>query len=370
VPGAFVKNEYLGQLDLYNTARFEKEDAVAEYITSNYKASETITAAYAMADLKLSPKITTTFGLRMENTSITYNGYSFDEDEEKVSPIADVSKSYLNILPSVHFKYDFAKNSILRAAWTNTLARPGYYSLVPFVNFSPDNQTLSRGNPNLEATKSMNFDVMVENYFESIGLVSVGAFQKNLRDFIYDKTSLNLTDPLYGQLVSSTRPENGGTANVTGIETAFQRQLDFLPGIWKGLGVYVNYTFTNSTTTGIEGRENDKLALPGTAKHMFNASLSYENKKLVVRVSLNRSSDYIDGIGGESFSDIFYDKQLFLDVNASYAFNKNLRVYFEANNLTNQPLRYYQGIKERTFQEEMYNSRIGFGLKYDLFGKK
>jgi len=370
VPGAFVNSSYLGQLDLYNTALFEKEDAVAEYITSNYKASETITAAYAMADLKLSPKITTTFGLRMENTSITYNGYSFDEDEEKVSPIADVSKSYLNILPSVHFKYDFAKNSILRAAWTNTLARPGYYSLVPFVNFSPDNQTLSRGNPNLEATKSMNFDVMVENYFESIGLVSVGAFQKNLRDFIYDKTSLNLTDPLYGQLVSSTRPENGGTANVTGVETAFQRQLDFLPGIWKGLGVYVNYTFTNSTTTGIEGRENDKLALPGTAKHMFNASLSYENKKLVVRVSLNRSSDYIDGIGGESFSDIFYDKQLFLDVNASYAFNKNLRVYFEANNLTNQPLRYYQGIKERTFQEEMYNSRIGFGLKYDLFGKK
>jgi TonB-dependent receptor len=370
VPGAFVKNEYLGQLDLYNASLFKKTDAIAEYITSNYKAAETITAAYAMADLKLSPKMTTTFGVRMENTSITYSGYSLDEDEEKASPIADVSKSYLNILPSVHFKYDFAKNSILRAAWTNTLARPGYYSLVPFVNFSPDNQTLSRGNPNLEATKSMNFDVMVENYFESIGLVSVGAFQKNLRDFIYDKTTLNVTDPLYGTLVSSTRPENGGTANVTGIETAFQRQLDFLPGIWKGFGVYVNYTFTNSTTTGIEGRENDKLALPGTAKHMFNASLSYENKKLVVRVSLNRSSDYIDGIGGDAFSDIFYDRQTFLDVNASYAFNKNLRVYFEANNLTNQPLRYYQGVRERTFQEEMYNSRIGFGLKYDLFGKK
>jgi TonB-dependent receptor len=370
VPGAFVKNEYLGQLDLYNASLFKKTDAIAEYITSNYKAAETITAAYAMADLKLSPKMTTTFGVRMENTSITYSGYSLDEDEEKASPIADVSKSYLNILPSVHFKYDFAKNSILRAAWTNTLARPGYYSLVPFVNFSPDNQTLSRGNPNLEATKAMNFDLMLENYFESIGLVSVGVFQKNLKDFIYDKTTLNVTDPLYGTLVSSTRPENGGTANVTGIETAFQRQLDFLPGIWKGFGVYVNYTFTNSTTTGIEGRENDKLALPGTAKHMFNASLSYENKKLVVRVSLNRSSDYIDGIGGDAFSDIFYDRQTFLDVNASYAFNKNLRVYFEANNLTNQPLRYYQGVRERTFQEEMYNSRIGFGLKYDLFGKK
>lgn len=276
VPGAFVKNEYLGKLDLYNSSVFKKTDAIAEYITSNYDASETISAAYAMAEVKLSAKMTTTFGVRMENTAINYNGYSFDVKKVKATPIEDVSKSYLNILPNVHFKYDFAKNSILRAAWTNTLARPGYYNLVPFSNYSPDNQTLSSGNPNLEATKAMNFDLMLENYFESIGIISVGAFKKNLKDFIYDKTTLNVTDPLYGTLVSSTRPENGGTANVTGIETAFQRQLDFLPGIWKGFGVYANYTFTTSTTTGIEGRGNDKLALPGAAKHMLNASLSYE----------------------------------------------------------------------------------------------
>jgi TonB-dependent receptor len=370
VPGAFVTNEYLGKMDLYNSSLFKKTDAIAEYITSNFKAAETITAGYAMADLKLSSKLSSTFGVRMENTSISYNGYSFDSNKGKSSKIPDVSKSYLNILPSAHFKYDLSQNSILRAAWTNTLARPGYYSLVPFVNYSPDNQVLTRGNPNLEATKAMNFDLMFENYFESIGLVSVGVFQKNLKDFIYDKTSLNVTDPLYGQLVSSTRPENGGTAGVSGFETSFQRQLDFLPGIWKGFGVYANYTYTNSTTTGIEGRENDKLALPGTANHMFNSSLSFETKKLVLRVSLNMTSDYVDAIGGDAFSDIFYDKQTFLDVNASYAFNKNLRVYFEANNLTNQPLRYYQGIRERTFQEEMYNSRIGFGIKYDLFGKK
>lgn len=370
VPGNFVNNSFLGNLDFGNATLFEKEDAIAEYITSNYEANENITAAYAMTKLKLSEKFSTIIGLRLENTNITYSGYSFDEDEEKASPISDVKKNYLNILPGLHLKYDLGANSIIRAAWTNSLARPSYFSLVPSENYSPENQTLVRGNPNLEATKAMNFDIMAESYFESIGLVSAGVFQKTLRDFIYDKTALNVVDPKYGQLISSTRPENGGTANAYGIETALQRQLDFLPGIWKGLGVYLNYTFTNTTTTGIEGRENDKLALPGTARHMFNSSLSFENKKLVLRVSLNRSSDYLDAVGGDAFTDIFYDKQLFLDVNASYAFNKNLRVYFEANNLTNQPLRYYQGSKERTLQEEMYNSRIGFGIKYDLFGKK
>jgi TonB-dependent receptor len=370
VPGNFVDKSFLGNLDLYNTTVFNKEDAIAEYITTNYDAAETISAGYAMAKLKLTDKLTSILGLRLENTGIVYNGYSFDEDEEKASPITDVKKSYLNVLPGIHLKYYLGSDAILRAAWTNSIARPSYFSLVPYESYSPDNQTLLRGNPNLEATKSMNFDLMAENYFESIGMVSAGIFQKTLKDFIYDKTTLNVVDPKYGQLISSTRPENGGTANAYGIETALQRQLDFLPGFWKGLGVYLNYTFTNTTTTGIEGRENDELALPGTAKHMFNSSLSFENKKLVMRVSLNRSSDYLDAVGGDTFTDIFYDKQLFLDVNASYAFNKNLRVYFEANNLTNQPLRYYQGSKERTIQEEMYNSRIGFGLKYDLFGKK
>jgi TonB-dependent receptor len=370
VPGNFVDKSFLGNLDLYNTTLFKKTDAIAEYITANYDASESISAAYALSKLQVNEKFTTIVGVRLENTNVNYNGYSFDVKKSAAAPITGVSKSYLNILPGVHLKYNIGTSAIIRGAWTNSIARPSYFSLVPFENYSPDNQTLVRGNPNLEATKSMNFDLMAENYFESIGLVSAGIFQKTLKDFIYDKTSLNVLDPKYGQLIRSTRPENGGTANAYGLETAIQRQLDFLPGIWKGLGIYLNYTFTNTTTTGIEGRENDKLALPGTAKHMFNSSLSFENKKMVVRVSLNRSSDYLDAVGGDTFTDIFYDKQMFLDINASYAFNKNLRAYIEVNNLTNQPLRYYQGVRERTIQEEMYNSRIGFGIKYDLFGKK
>jgi outer membrane receptor protein involved in Fe transport len=84
---------------------------------------------------------------------------------------------------------------------------------------------------------------------------------------------------------------------------------------------------------------------------------------------LNYASDYIDEIGGSAFNDLFYDKQTFLDFNASYAVTSKWRLYFEANNLTNQPLRYYQGISERTFQEEYYNVRINVGLKFDFFGK-
>ncbi len=320
-----------------------------------------------MSDYQFNNKLSGVFGLRYENTAINYRGNEFDEDREIASPTAEVKDSYSNFMPGAHFKYDISDNRILRFAWTNTIARPNYFDLVPYAIYSLENESLQRGNPDLVPTTSMNFDLMYENYFESVGLLSLGGFYKDVNNFIYQRTLANVNDPQFGQVVLLSRPENGGTADVYGFETAFQRQLDFLPGIWKGLGVYVNYTYTDSRTTGIEDRESSDLKLPGTAKNMFNGSLSFETEKLVLRVSLNHASGYIDELGGNSFNDIYYDRQTFLDINASYAFNKNFRMFAEGNNLTNQPLRYYQGIRERTVQEEFYNARINFGVKFDLF---
>jgi outer membrane receptor protein involved in Fe transport len=102
---------------------------------------------------------------------------------------------------------------------------------------------------------------------------------------------------------------------------------------------------------------------------MFNGSLGYADRKFRTRLSVNFSDSYVDEIGGNDFEDRFYDTQLFLDFNASYQINSNLSVYADLNNITNQPLRYFQGIKERTQQVEFYGQRLTFGLKYDLFNK-
>ena len=41
-------------------------------------------------------------------------------------------------------------------------------------------------------------------------------------------------------------------------------------------------------------------------------------------------------------------------------------IFAEAKNLTNQPLRYFQGVKERTMQLEYYSYNWNVGLKYDF----
>jgi outer membrane receptor protein involved in Fe transport len=149
-----------------------------------------------------------------------------------------------------------------------------------------------------------------------------------------------------------------------------QRQLDFLPGKFlRGFGVYANYTFTKSKAKGIANSDGDlreNITLPGTAPHMLNASLSWENSRFSARLSANYTAAYIDELGGDAFGDAYYDKQFFLDANASVKVSKTARFFAEATNLTNQPLRYYQGVVNQTKQMEYYRPRYNLGVKFDF----
>lgn len=385
IPGTFVSNSFLGNLDLNNANLFDKEDVPSEYLALNYKASENIFATYIRWDQDFTDKLSMILGVRLENTSIDYTA-NFVEDEEDLVGVINNKNSYTNVLPSLSFKYNGAKDWVYRAAFTTSIARPNYYDLAPFISVIPDDDSeIVAGNPNLKATYAYNFDLMVEKYFKTVGLLSGGVFYKNLNDFIYtyrdsQYTNAEFSKDFPGQTnpIPQTNPgnwgltqqRNGDNVNVYGFEMAVQRQLDFLPGNFlRNFGVYLNYTYTKSEAKGITNSDGDlrkDVPLPGTAPHMFNGSLSWENKRFSARLSLNYADDYLDELGADEFEDRYYDKQLFLDANASYKITKRLRVFAEANNLTNQPLRYFQGVASRTMQVEYYQARYNFGLKFDL----
>jgi TonB-dependent receptor len=369
--GTFTRPEALGDLDVLNPAAFRLQDRPDEYAAGNYDASESILAGYLLWDREFAGGLSLIAGVRVERTGIEYEGVEYDADTDEVRATPLQTDDYLNVLPGLHLRYELAGGTILRGAWTNTIARPNYYDLVPYRIISSEDSELEIGNPDLDATTSMNFDLMVERYFPGIGFMSAGAFYKDVNDFIFTYTRRNAVDPVTGETFSSiTQPLNGGSADLFGLEVAFQRQLDFLPGALAGLGLYTNYTFTDSSVKGlgIDGREGDDLALPGSARHTANFSLSYDYGRLGLRGSLNHASGFIDPgeIGESSFFDRFYDSQTNLDLNGSLVITPQIRFFFEGNNLTNQPLRYYQGVPERMMQEEFYNWRLTAGFKYDL----
>jgi TonB-dependent receptor len=370
--GSFTAPGTLSGLDLFNAGRFNLVDQPGEYAAGNFDATERILAGYAQFEHRLSPTLSLIAGARIENTDIDYDGFQFNVDDETITPTTG-TQSYTDVLPALNVRWDAAKNTVVRAAWTNAIARPNYFDLVPYREVSLDDNELATGNPLLKPTRSMNFDLMAERYFESVGLVSAGIFHKRITDFIFGFTQFQEIDPVTGQLFSQiSQPRNGAEATLTGFEIAAQRQLDFLPGLLRYLGVYANYTFNDSKASGIEieGRDTESLPLLGTAKHSGNASFSFDAPRVNLRVAINYQSESLDaGEGGyneDAFFDRWADRRTDVDLNGSLQLTRGSRWFIEANNLNNRPLRYYQGTRGRLMQDEYYGRRLQTGFKFDF----
>ena len=368
VAGTFVDVKYLSGLNL-NSGEYEGELNLEE-LAGNFDASEDVTAAYVRFDQSFG-RLDVVAGVRVENTSINYSGKELILDEEgDVEDLVDteeVDNNYTNVLPSLLLKYEIDRNTNIKASVTNTLARPKYIDLVPRVQISNEDVEVEIGNPDLTPTTSWNFDLMAEHYFESIGLVSGGIFYKDISDFIVNGIQSDYS--YLGQTWEKfTQPINAGDATLFGVEVAFQRQFDFLPGFLRQTGFYANYTYTKSTVSNfqIEDREDDDLTLPGTPENTLNASLYYEGKKLSARLSYNYAGDFVEEYSDKAFEDVYYDQVSYLDFNASYHFTKNFMVFAELNNILNTPLRYYQGESQYTYQAEYYDIRVNFGVKFNF----
>lgn len=371
--GTFISKEYVGGLDLNNSSLFNKTENPEE-LAGEYKARETVTAGYLRFDQNFGKKLSAMVGLRLENTHLKYNGRKLtlndDGDPESLTVTPDVKDSYLNILPSVLLKYNVSENFKIRGSFTETLSRPKYSALIPNVNINNKDNELTLGNPELKPTTSFNFDLSADYYFKSVGLVSIGIYYKDINDFIVTQTvrGYEYEGNSYDKFM---QPRNAGDANLLGVEVGYQRDFGFIAPALKCVGFYGTYTYTHSKVNNFNftGRENEKdLKLPGSPEHTANASLYFEKGGLNVRLSYNFASDFIDEMGESAFYDRYYDKVNYMDVNTSYTFGKKLRTtfYAEANNLLNQPLRYYQGISERTMQSEHYGVKVNAGVKINF----
>ena len=371
--GSFVTEGFLGGLDLNNTALFENLGLNLEEIAGNYTASEDVKAGYVRFDQKIGKEWHFVGGLRVEQTSVKYNGFITDlgnEDEgidPSVTATGEKTKDYTNLMPSLLIKYSPTKWWNVKFGITNTIARPRYFDLVPYQIIVPEDNEIQEGNPTLEATNSLNLDLMFEKYFKNIGLIEAGIFYKDITDFIVNESYTDYS--IYGNTWDRyTRPINAGDADLFGFEFGFQRPLDFISSSLKAFSIYTNYTFTKSKVKNfnIEGRENEDLGLTGTPEHTINASLAYNTPKVEARVSYNYASDFVEEFGESAFYDRYYDAVDYLDFNFGYNFSKRFNAYLKINNILNQPLRYFQGTQDRTMQAEYYGVKYKLGVQINL----
>jgi TonB-dependent receptor len=232
-----------------------------DYTDSNlndYSGNEDYYAAYILPKITFgNSDITFIPGFRFEHTVTEYTANRSNGPGKPTDPFIYFSytskreNSYL--LPMIHLKYQVYDWFDIRASYTQTLARPNYNRIIPTWNASGTGITWN--NVDLKPAQAQNFDIFFSFYSDKIGLISIGAFQKEITDFVLATTTFiadtSLIRPEWPETVVkggsiSGYINNPGVAKLRGIEAEWQSSFWFLPGILKGLVVNINYTYTDS----------------------------------------------------------------------------------------------------------------------------
>ena len=218
--------------------------------------------------------------------------------------------SNTEVLPRIAASYDLTDKLRMRFGAGYSIARPSYNQLgnattvnisltaedpnggviLPGVTtvaealaaggLSPDQVqevvvSVSSGNPELDNAKSLNLDASFEWYPMRGTMLSVGLFYKKIDDFIFvgsesDDSSVDipfvesllnaealellegvggiagLISGQYDSTLSISRPTNGDTATLKGVELGINHRLSWAPGLLRHVGFNGNLTYTDS----------------------------------------------------------------------------------------------------------------------------
>lgn len=319
-----------------------------------YKITENTAAIYAQLDIdhKLgSIPLKGNVGVRVISTDISVTG---DRQNLALTPLDpndpdpnapqivsfvgnlvpfENTGNYVSVLPSVNLKAELFSDFYLRTAYSKTITRPQFVNMAGFSYNATNRVANSVGNPGLEPYESSNFDIGLEWYTGSTGAIGFTFFNKSLSSYVTPVNFLNVED--FGVVWDSYNTfDNQGKGNISGAEITFQQPLKFLPGKLKGLGVIANFTFTNGN---LELNDGTEVAFPGISDFSYNTALYFDNGgKFQGRLAYTFRDDFLilasDVFGQEQYNDSYGQ----LDASLSYKVTKNITVFGEGINLTNE----------------------------------
>ncbi len=280
------------------------------------------------------------FGLRYVSIDQDINSYQTATVNPDVSSLfgswnlVKYNNKHSRVLPSANFKFDLADDLVLRFAASQTQTLPDYSALGSAASGSDASRTGAGGNPNLKPTLSTNFDVNVEWYFMPRGLLSVGAFSMNMKDYVsFGSENRMLFSELTNQMENYliAMPLNAD-AQVRGYEVAYQQP------IGDNFGIDANYTYSDGSSSRqwSDGTHN----LIGNSKDTYNIGVWFENDVFGARVGYTYRSDFL--IGPKGADPYYQDAFGTLSASVSYKATDWLSFSLDALNLNDPTYKYYQ----------------------------
>ena len=379
-----ITQAFLGNIGEF---QFDPVNSATRSASAFFDADERVYAGYLQNAISVG-KFRFVTGVRFEgtNTSFLTNQVTANVDASgnslppTISPLRQ-SSDYLNVLPSLQVQYLLEKNTNLRANFSQGISRPNIGDLVPTTIVDPNAspKSVSTGNPNLKPTKANNYDLLIEHFFQPLGIVQAGFFYKQLSNPIYPTAVTLASGPEAGFLL--TQSINGPNAHITGFEAAWEYRLSRLPGMLGGFGVAANYSYTQSQVTfpaGFSNGRNDHPTLQRQAPNNWNFGLTYDKSRFSGRFAITHNdanlwqyafqqnstpNDPILGIKGPT-GDIYLYAHTQFDVQGSYRMYKGLSFFAYGLNLSNEVFGFYQGSKIYPIQREYYHPTVAFGMRW------
>ncbi|WP_369914304.1 TonB-dependent receptor [Xanthomonas sp. NCPPB 3005] len=311
-------------------------------LQNSYEVKEKIGSAYAMADFGsdlAGRALRGNLGVRLVRTEQTTDGHA---DVNGTAQPVHFERSYNNVLPSFNAAWDVREDMVLRGSAAKVITRPDLTDLSSKLTFNSSGEilTASGGNPGLKPFEAWQYDLTFEWYIDGTSALTGGVFYKDISSFIQTQMS-NLV--YQGQTYLLSSKTNGSEAKVKGAEVAYQQVFAGLPAPLDGLGMQLNYTWTDSEASYRDGTRTFTDSLEGVARNTYNAVLFYEKGPLMARVSYGWSDDILNAVGTANVATLNSDQFGSLDANVAYNVNDSLSVFVNAINLTGEVQRQYVG---------------------------
>lgn len=330
-------------------------DAAAQ-AASYFGDKEDIYAGYAQYTGTIDD-VTLLTGVRVERTDATFGGYIVNSNTNTFAPVTR-KDSYTNAFPTLQIRYQPLKDLIGRLTYSTAIARPGFLQSSDATQVDYSQATVTTGNPGLKPTLGKNYDLSVEYYLPHSGIISLGVFDKQFTNFVVSRTTLG-SYPGINTITTFFTFENVPSSWDRGLELDWVQNFTFLPGILSNLGVTSNLTYVESRAAIRPGEE---LTLPGTARYTGNLGLLYQTKKVQLQLSGEYVGASLFGVGSSAATDQYENARTTLDFSSRYYFEPSISLYFNAKNLTNSPLRFYEGSNNRPIQREYYEYTLEAGV--------
>ncbi|MGN6829803.1 TonB-dependent receptor [Paucibacter sp. M5-1] len=288
------------------------------------------------------------FGLRYISTRATSTAYKFDGvsppdqyagNQNWAKTTVSTKSSYNDVLPSVNLAFDLRKDLVLRATASQAITRPNFANMfgVTVSGYNDDrrgNETWTIGNIGLKPMKSSQADIGLEYYYGRGNMLSATYFVKDISNFVVANVTPNqkvgLVDPLTGVDNWTVQSfQNSGGGKIRGLE------LQASHAFGNGFGALGNYTFTEGNAPA--SSYLDQLGVfTQSSKHNVNLVGYYENESYFGRLAYNWRSKYMIREGAFWYGNRMHDAYGTLDASLGWNITKNLKLSFEAINLTKE----------------------------------